>query len=243
MTFLHRLPPPIRRALRRVASRVVPPLTRRLFLGRTTRARFEGLDLVVEPGVFPPTLFGSTRIVARHLATLPLAGKRVLDVGTGSGALALVAARAGARVVAVDLDPAAVACARDNARRNHLAVDVRESDLLAAAGEEPFDYVVFNPPHFPRPQSTAATRAWHAGDDFDLLGRFATDVSAHLARPNGLAIVALSSDMEVARIVSYFTRANLKSDLVLSVPWLFETYHLYHFSFAPQTRRMADAHR
>jgi len=72
---------------------------------------------------------------------------RVLDVGTGSGAIALAIAdeHRGARVTAVDISPDAVALARENAERLQLDVDVREGDFDAAA--EGWDLVVSNPPY------------------------------------------------------------------------------------------------
>jgi release factor glutamine methyltransferase len=72
---------------------------------------------------------------------------RVLDLGTGSGAIALAIAdeRPDARVTAVDLAEDAVALARENAERLDLAIEVRQGDLEAAA--EGWDLVVSNPPY------------------------------------------------------------------------------------------------
>jgi len=72
---------------------------------------------------------------------------RVLDLGTGTGAIALAIAdeRPDARVTAVDSAPDAVALARENAERLDLDIEVREGDLQAAA--EGWDLVVSNPPY------------------------------------------------------------------------------------------------
>jgi methylase of polypeptide subunit release factors len=75
-------------------------------------------------------------------------GKRAFDVGTGTGVLALVLARRGATVVATDVDPRAVACARENAERLGLAerVEAVEADLWPPGRA---DLVVSNPPWIP----------------------------------------------------------------------------------------------
>jgi methylase of polypeptide subunit release factors len=71
---------------------------------RTTVARVAGFRLTVRPTVFHPRYFLTSKFFANFLAGLDLNGKRVADVGTGSGILALAAARAGAaNVIAIDI--------------------------------------------------------------------------------------------------------------------------------------------
>lgn len=91
----------------------------------------------------------STRLCLRHLQTLPLASKAVLDVGTGSGVLAIAASRLGAaRVLAIDLDEDALTSARENIELNHATnqIDVRTLDLTTDASTLPaaFDVITAN---------------------------------------------------------------------------------------------------
>ncbi|WP_308212362.1 methyltransferase domain-containing protein [Actinomadura madurae] len=72
-------------------------------------------------------------------------GARVLELGTGTGAVALAAARAGCRVVAVDVSAQAVLAARVNARMRGLPVRVLRGDLFAPVAGEEFDVIVANP--------------------------------------------------------------------------------------------------
>jgi ribosomal protein L11 methyltransferase len=91
----------------------------------------------------PSTGFGTghhetTRLCLLLLQSIEMAGRRVTDVGTGSGVLAIAAAKLGASsVVAIDDDPEALRNARENATRNNVAdiVDVREADLGSFQGE------------------------------------------------------------------------------------------------------------
>src|SRR6185503_19743332 len=86
---------------------------------RTTVARVAGFRLTVRPTVFHPRYFLTSKFFANFLAGLDLSGKRVADVGTGSGILALAAARAGAAsVIAIDVNPNAAETAAENARGN-----------------------------------------------------------------------------------------------------------------------------
>ncbi|MFN0125322.1 MAG: 50S ribosomal protein L11 methyltransferase [Verrucomicrobiales bacterium] len=89
----------------------------------------------------------TTATCLRLLCDLPLNGRRVLDLGCGTGILGLAAKKLGARrVLAVDFDPAAVAAARRNARRNGIrGVTIEQHDILAwNPDEDPFDIILAN---------------------------------------------------------------------------------------------------
>ena len=110
---------------------------------------FRRLTLEVDPRVLVPR--PETEIVAeRCLARIEgLAAPRVLDVGTGSGAIALAIAdeHPEAQVTGIDISADALAVARANARRTGLAVDFLEGDLFAGLPEGPWSAVVSNPPY------------------------------------------------------------------------------------------------
>ncbi len=97
----------------------------------------------------PSTGFGTghhatTRLCLELLQELDLRGKRVIDVGTGSGILAIAASKLGAReIVAIDNDPDALRNARENVQRNGVGVELLEQDLSAIA-LPPADVVVAN---------------------------------------------------------------------------------------------------
>lgn len=118
----------------------------------TGRREFYGLSLGVTPAVLIPR-HESELLVERALALLPPEGRpAVLDLGTGSGALALAIkhTRPSARVVAVDASDAALAVARDNAETLGLEVDWRRGSWFAAVAGERFDVIVSNPPYVAR---------------------------------------------------------------------------------------------
>ena len=92
---------------------------------RTRVTRAAGFRLVVPPTVFHPRWFLTSEFFAGFIAELALTGKHVAEVGTGSGILALAAARAGAaHVVAIDVNPKAARAAVENAGLNGLAGQV-----------------------------------------------------------------------------------------------------------------------
>ncbi|MGC9530583.1 MAG: peptide chain release factor N(5)-glutamine methyltransferase [Candidatus Bipolaricaulaceae bacterium] len=145
------LPRWARGRLRRLVAARASGVPTVLLSGRTGFLDFE---LRVAPGVFVPR--PETEELAERAAEVlrALSGPpRVLDLGCGSGALAVAVARArpDARVVAVDLSPRARRCARDNARALGVAdrVEVRRSDWYSAVTGK-FHLIVSNPPYVPR---------------------------------------------------------------------------------------------
>ena len=112
--------------------------------GRASTIGFAGHD--VELWV-PATIFGdgrhpTTATCLTLLAYLVGPGVRVLDVGCGSGALAISAALLGARVTAIDIDSDAAVATAANAARNGVTIETSTTPLVAVAG--PFDVVVAN---------------------------------------------------------------------------------------------------
>jgi release factor glutamine methyltransferase len=124
------------------------------------RKEFFLLELEVTPAVLIPRPDSETLVTACLDLARKLPAPRVLDLGTGSGNLALAIARQhpGAQVTATDLSPAALAVARRNAERHGLAGRVRflEGDLFGPLPPgETFDFVVSNPPYIANGQITA----------------------------------------------------------------------------------------
>ncbi|MFX4293528.1 HemK2/MTQ2 family protein methyltransferase [Streptomyces bohaiensis] len=147
------------------------------------------------PGVYRPQ--ADTLLLAaamRREGFTP--GTEVLDLCTGSGALALHAARLGARVTAVDISRRAVASARLNTAFARLPVSVRRGDLLSVLRGRAFDALVSNPPYVPAPTDAPSRlgggRAWDAGPDGRLVLDRICDGAAAALRPGGLLLLVQS---------------------------------------------------
>jgi HemK-related putative methylase len=169
--------------------------------------RVTDLAILVTPGVANPKLLRTGAFFAEQIDARPLApGAAVLDMGTGSGVCALAAARRARRVVAVDLSPAAVHCARLNALLNRLEerIDVREGDLFAPVAGERFDLVLFNPPFLVGAPKDHRDAAWRSVDSAQ---RFSLGLEQHLA-PSGEALVLLSSFGDACVLFETELRAN-----------------------------------
>lgn len=111
----------------------------------TQTFNYFGLYIVVPPDVMPVTPM--SHLLGEAVLAEVRPGERVLDMGTGSGINALLAASRGASVVAVDVNPHALVAARANAERNDVSelVEIRHSDVFSQVNE-PFDLIIFDPP-------------------------------------------------------------------------------------------------
>jgi release factor glutamine methyltransferase len=144
------------------------------------------------PGVWRP--HSDARMLARLVAEHGLAaGADVLEVFTGSGALAVAAARCDARsVTAIDISRRALVTVRLNARRNGTRVRTLRGDLFAPVLGETFDLILANPPYYPGAEDLperGLARAWEGGPDGRaLVDRLCEEVPDHL-RPGGRLLV------------------------------------------------------
>lgn len=116
----------------------------------TGRKEFYGLPLQVDARVLDPRPDTETLVDWALEVIAPLASPRVVDLGTGSGAIALAlqSQRADAQVLAVDASTDALAVAQANAERLGLPVQFQPANWLAGVGG-PFDAIVSNPPYIP----------------------------------------------------------------------------------------------
>lgn len=146
-------------------------------------------------------------------------GATVLDVCTGTGALAIAAARGGAAdVTAVDISSRAVLTARLNARLRRLPIRVVRGDLLAPVSGRRFDAILANPPYVPsedRPPSRhGRARAWDAGlHGRAVLDRICSHAPPLLAR-GGVLLIVHSALCGVSATVEALRDAGLKTAVI-----------------------------
>jgi release factor glutamine methyltransferase len=160
-----------------------------------------GVTLVVPPNVMPITPF--SRLLGEAVLAEVREGDRVLDMGTGSGVNAVLAATKGADVVAVDISPQALDAARHNAARNGVAdrIDVHRSDVFSDV-EGTFDVIVFDPPfRWFRPRD--ALEAALTDENYRALTTFFRQARGHLS-PGGriLLFFGSSGDLDYVRALA-----------------------------------------
>lgn len=190
---------------------------------RTVVEEIGGIPIIVLPDVFNPVLFHTGRMLAEAVRREldrrgPGSEQTVLDLGTGSGVGAVFAGLKGARVVAVDVNPQAIRCARLNAQLHHLEdrIDVREGDLFEPVEGERFDLVLFNPPLYHGQPTTFLEAAWRSED---CLVRFAEQIRNHL-EPGGRALVVLSTEGDCEGVLWRLRASGLLLEQIGKERWM-----------------------
>jgi release factor glutamine methyltransferase len=162
------------------------------------RMRYRATVLLLKPpGVYRPQ--SDTRLLAEmvHRVGIP-PGAHVLDVGTGTGAVAVEAVRAGAgEVTAVDVSGSAVFAARFNTRIRRLPVRVERGDVFDHVHGRTFDLILANPPYVPaessRVPNRGRARAWDAGRQGRALLDPLCTKGPDLLNPGGMLLVVHST--------------------------------------------------
>lgn len=164
------------------------------------------LAVGVPAGVFPPAPV--SQLLGRSVIDEVRDGDRVLDMGTGCGVNAILAAQKGAHVTAVDINPTAVTAAVGNAERCGVAdsIDARVSDLFDGV-DGCFDVVVYDPPFRWFPPADMLERAF-TDEGYRTLARFFAQVGAHLS-PGGRVLMFFGTTGDIDHFYGLAARHGL----------------------------------
>jgi release factor glutamine methyltransferase len=151
--------------------------------------------LITPPGVYRAQ--ADTEMLIGAFEEEPIVpGAAVLDVGTGSGAVAVAAACRGAEVTAVDVSWSALGTTLLNGALHGRRIRPRHGDLLRPVRGRRFDFVLANPPYVPCPEGRSASRglarAWDAGLDGRLLLDRICAQAPEALKPDGVLLLVHS---------------------------------------------------
>lgn len=214
-----------RKFLKKVSSTFFVPISK-LYLNSERKVSVEGISLVVKPGVFHPTLFFTTKFLLSWLGKQSLHNLTVLELGAGSGLLSIYAARRDAMVMASDISGKACTNIEENAQRNNVQIEVRQSDLFTDIGPTKFDLILINPPYFPKDPVTEEEHAWYCGEDFDYFQQLFFQMKRFM-KDDGRAIMVLSEECNVQVIQSLAVQNEFRWQMIQQQKNWFEEDYLF----------------
>ncbi len=196
--------------------------------------RVKDLKISVFGSVFPPAsaYSASTRRTYDALSA-QLGGKQVLDIGTGSGVLGLLAALCGACVDAIDCDSVAVSCAAYNSIENNLPMKVWQSDMFASVPPKKYDLLIANLPILPHKHDCVALfdSGYRCHNELFAKGANYLAPNAPILMTTANLVPTQFSTIEQLAMKHYFVPTILSSEKDLGYVW-----RTYFFSQHKQTR-------
>lgn len=178
-----------------------------------------------------------TFLLAEHLIHNVNENDVVLDVGTGCGILAVTAAKKAKKVVATDINPFAIRCAKKNIHLNNVneKVEVRKGNLFEPIKEnEKFSLILFNAPYLPSEiweRTEWINKAWAGGlNGREIIDKFIHEAPKHLTE-DGRILLVQSTLSNVEKTLENFRQNGLKAKIVAEKKTFFETIVLVQVTF------------
>ncbi len=186
--------------MRKLIKKITHPFFKFIYEQRFSRPRkyvYENIEVIVQPNVFPPHFTLSTKILLNYIKPIDLKDKTVLELGCGSGIISLLASSKGATVTASDINKTALSALNDASEKNKLKVQAIYSDLFTNIKKLDFDYILINPPYYPKNAKNIKEKAWYCGENFEYFEKLFYSLSQ---RSDKTVLIILSEDCNINRI-------------------------------------------
>tara|TARA_B100000809_G_scaffold266915_1_gene332930 strand:+ start:6292 stop:6963 length:672 start_codon:yes stop_codon:yes gene_type:complete len=201
--------------LRDIIKRITKPILKfglDLYYRKPRSYKYQGIQVLVHPEVFPPHLTLSTKILLDFIAELDLSKKSFLELGCGSGIISLFARSKKATVTASDINKTALEYLKKASEENNLEVDCVYSNLFENLQNKYFDFILINPPYYPKKPKNIKEQAWFCGDDFQYFKKLFNQLPLYINKKNQTYMI-LSEDCEFKTIseIASVNKLNLKT--------------------------------
>ena len=150
-------------------------------------------------------------------------------MGCGAGLLSIQAAKQKAIVTATDISQQACLCSKENILMNKVEINVYQSDLFMDIPWQQFDWILINPPYYPKNPVAENEYAWYCGEEFEYFEKLFFQMGKYM-NTTSRAIMVLSEDCNVDRIKSIALKNKFNWNLVLEKKILFEENYLFEIT-------------
>ena len=184
--------------------------------------KYQGMEFQTCEKVYEPA--EDTFLLAENLKVKKT--DRVLEIGTGTGIIAILTSKITENIIAVDINMYAVECALKNAKLNQSDIQIRQGDLFESVEGEKFDLILFNTPYLPTDEDERIDdeleAAWDGGPDGRLvIDRFIEGLPAHL-NPKGRVQLVQSSLSNVEETMGRLMEKGFEVSITASERFFFE---------------------
>ncbi len=184
------------------------------YYSKPRKYRYESSFVVVYPEVFPPQLTFSTKMLLDFIKTLALKNKSILELGCGSGIISVYAASKRAIVTATDINTKALEFLRKSAVENKVTIEILASNLFEKLENKAFDYIIINPPYYPKTPKSVKENAWFCGENFEYFEALFFQLPKYITLKNSVYMI-LSQDCELEKIKVIALKNEIVFEVVL----------------------------
>jgi len=202
--------------LRSILKRITKPFLNaglKFYYRKPRKYSYRDIEVIVHPEVFPPHLTLSTKILLDFISELNLKNKTFLELGCGCGIISLLASKKGAVVTASDINKTALDYLGKASEKNNLKIDCIYSNLFENLQGKQFDYIIINPPYYPKKTKSIKEQAWFCGENFEYFKNLFKQLPQFISEENYTYMI-LSEDCEIEKIKSIASENNIQFETV-----------------------------
>lgn len=215
--------------MKKLIKKITSPFLKKasaIYLSKPRKYKYKDLSVWVEPSVFPPFITISTKLLLEFIETLPLKEKSFLELGCGCGIISILAAKKGAGVTATDINTVALHALEKNAKKNQVSLTILSSDLFQNLQNKTFDYIIINPPYYPKDPDSMAEKAWFCGENFEYFEKLFYQLPDFITKTNEVYMI-LSEDCKTDIIFAIAEKNNLSVKCILEKTVFKEINYIY----------------
>ena len=228
----YKIRPYIKRILQPVLSRF-----QNWYLSKPRWYNYQGVQVKILPSVFHPGYLLSTKILLKYLLQFDLFDKKVLELGAGSGMISLFAARRGAVVTASDINPLAIESIQTSLEKNKLNGSLLLSDLFQNIPIQIFDFVLINPPYYPKAPQNYQEMAFFCGANFEYFKKLFQQMGDYM-NEHSKVLMILSEDCDIDKITAIASNHHFELNVVHKTKTLGELNFIFEIRRSYTIREM-----
>lgn len=196
------------------------------YLSKNRHYTCNGIQLEIPPEVFHPGFFFSTGLLMRTISRESLQNRTLLELGAGSGLIAMHASRQGALSTASDINPTAIEYLHKNRLRNGIDLRIIHSDLFTNIPLEAFDIIAINPPYYKKDPQTPGEYAWYCGKKGEYFENLFNDLGNYM-HEGSLVLMTLCDGCDLDMIHSMAAVKGFRMHCILEKRSLLEKNFVY----------------
>lgn len=219
--------------LKIIATKFIKPLLN-WYLKNPNKYNHDGFKLIINPGVFHPGFFFSTKYFYSFIKKLTLTKQKALEIGSGSGLLSLLLCKKKCIVTAIDVCELATQNTKLNFELNKNCLTsnfkIITSNLFENLQNNIYDLIIINPPYFFKAPINDAEKAWYCGNNGEYFEQLFYQLPLHIHSSTSIYII-LADNCDIEKITAIAQKYNCTFTLRESKKIFWEVNYIYALNY------------